>query len=380
MPAYTTTLLTVKGEVRKANLTLDEKGLLTVEAIQKYLRKKEAPEPIGSVPDKTANLVLTFFGYKKGKSDTQNMTGLPAALKSPTLFGDVLIIAAAKHWSLPVPYLPAAWDAFKEAIEDNEEEEVEGDVEEVEEVEEEADDVEEEEEEGIDEEEPAEEEDEDGFQDDGFDDGEDMKPEPVVTRRSKAIPVNLTIDTAAFKEELPLDTPATSYPIRQTCLKQLQFLAEWFEPEAIIRLEKAVLAASAAEAKKLYIPRNWKSTLFCDLYKSIARTVLWNIHPISPIGNQRLLERCREGEFTLDNIPTMTAYDMFPEHWRELADKLLVREQKILEGNKSRATDEYKCKRCNKRECTYYEMQTRSADEPTTIFISCLNCGQRWRH
>jgi hypothetical protein len=382
MPAYTTTLLTVKGEVRKANLTLDEKGLLTVEAIQKYLRKKEAPEPIGSVSDKTANLVLTFFGYKKGKSDTQNMTGLPAALKSPTLFGDVLIIAAAKHWSLPVPYLPAAWDAFKEAIEENEEEEAEGEAEEAEEgdAEEEADDVEEEEEEAIDEEEPAEEDDEDGFQDDGFDDGEDMKPEPVVTRRSKAMPVNLTMDTAAFKEELPLDTPATSYPIRQTCLKQLQFLAEWFDTEAIIRLEKAVLAASAAEAKKLYIPRNWKSTLFCDLYKSIARTVLWNIHPKSPIGNRRLLERCKEGEFPLDNIPTMTAYDMFPEHWRELADKLLVREQKILEGNKSRATDEYKCKRCGKRECTYYEMQTRSADEPTTIFISCLNCGQRWRH
>lgn len=383
MPTYTTTLLTVKGEVRKANLVLDEKGMLTVDAVQKYLRKKEAPEPIGSISDKSANLVLTFFGYKKGKSDTQNMTALPASLKNPTLFGDIVIVASLKHWSLPVPYLPTAWESFKEGLAEdddtgNEEEGGEEGEEEAEE-EEEVDEKEEEEEQ---EEEEVEEKDEeeDEFQDDGFDDGDDMKPEPVVTRRSKAIPVNLTIDTAAFKEELPLDTPASSHIIRQTCLKQLQFLIKWFDAGSIESLEKAVLAAAAAEAKKLYIPRNWKSPLFCDLYKSIARSILWNIHPASPIGNGRLLERCREGEFPLEQIPTMSAYDMFPEHWQTLADKLLMREQKILEGNKSRATDEYKCNRCHKRECTYYEMQTRSADEPTTIFISCLNCGKHWRH
>jgi DNA-directed RNA polymerase subunit M/transcription elongation factor TFIIS len=62
-----------------------------------------------------------------------------------------------------------------------------------------------------------------------------------------------------------------------------------------------------------------------------------------------------------------------------LMDKLLQREQKILEGNKSRATDQFKCRRCGKRECTYYELQTRSADEPMTCFISCLNCGKEWR-
>jgi transcription elongation factor S-II len=28
---------------------------------------------------------------------------------------------------------------------------------------------------------------------------------------------------------------------------------------------------------------------------------------------------------------------------------------------------------------TYYEMQTRSADEPMTVFVSCLNCGKNWK-
>jgi transcription elongation factor S-II len=32
------------------------------------------------------------------------------------------------------------------------------------------------------------------------------------------------------------------------------------------------------------------------------------------------------------------------------------------------ATDIFKCGRCKQRKCTYYQMQTRSADEPMTTF------------
>jgi transcription elongation factor S-II len=157
-------------------------------------------------------------------------------------------------------------------------------------------------------------------------------------------------------------------------------LSPQFDSDAIRKLEVALLVHVTELAKKHYIPRNWKASPFCDLYRTQLRALLWNIHPKSPIGNSRLLQRCLDGEFPLEQIPTMSAYDMFPEQWQQLADKQLVREQKILEGNKSQATDEYKCNRCHKRECTYYEQQTRSADEPMTIFITCLNCGKRWKH
>lgn len=48
--------------------------------------------------------------------------------------------------------------------------------------------------------------------------------------------------------------------------------------------------------------------------------------------------------------------------------------------NKQEAsTDMFKCGKCKERKCTYYQMQTRSADEPLTTFVSCVNCGNRWR-
>ena len=32
-----------------------------------------------------------------------------------------------------------------------------------------------------------------------------------------------------------------------------------------------------------------------------------------------------------------------------------------------------------KKKCTYYQLQTRSADEPMTTFITCLNCNNKWK-
>jgi transcription elongation factor S-II len=42
-------------------------------------------------------------------------------------------------------------------------------------------------------------------------------------------------------------------------------------------------------------------------------------------------------------------------------------------------TDQFKCGRCGKRRCKYYQLQTRSADEPMTTFVTCVNCGNRWK-
>jgi transcription elongation factor S-II len=39
----------------------------------------------------------------------------------------------------------------------------------------------------------------------------------------------------------------------------------------------------------------------------------------------------------------------------------------------------FKCNRCKSYKTTYYEMQTRSADEPMTVFITCHNCDTRWK-
>jgi transcription elongation factor S-II len=40
---------------------------------------------------------------------------------------------------------------------------------------------------------------------------------------------------------------------------------------------------------------------------------------------------------------------------------------------------EFQCKRCKGTKTSHYSMQTRSSDEPMTVFVCCLTCGNRWR-
>jgi len=370
MTSLSTVVLSTKGEVRKANLTLTSDGTLTIENIQKYLKKKELPEQLCYYEHD--HKLIFLFGYSKGKKGTENKTELPEPHSGITMFGDALVVVSlGSQWSQPIPFTTEQWANFiQEAGEEEEEEEEEEDADEdVEDVisEDDATSVKDDFEES------------DSEKDLLPDKEEDVEEDvPVVVKRRRA-PVFAKVDTSALKEEISIDSEAESQPLRTQCLKALSFLDDFFPQEEIRSLEKGIFEAAFQYSQKQYIPRNWKTPAFREVYRQILRSILSNLHPQSPVQNTRLLTRVKEGEFTLYEIPFMSSYEMFPEKWFALKDKLLQREQKILEGNKSRATDQFKCRRCQKRECTYYELQTRSADEPMTIFITCLNCGKEWR-
>ena len=355
MASLSTVLLSSKGEVRKANLTLTEDRALTMENIQKYFKKKEVPEMVCHYEHNDKNIFI--LGYQTGKKGKESKMELPEPHSGVVLYGDALAVASLTHsWENPIPYTTDQWTAL---IQEEEEEEEEEEVEEE------------------DDEKSVKDEEEDKEEVEEIIEEEEDEP-PVVVKKRRA-PVYAKVDTAALKEEISIESGPDSHPLRTKCLNNLSFLEAEFGKEEVVQLEKGIFEAAYQYAQKQYIARNWKTETFCEVYRQMVRSVFSNLHPASPVKNTRLLTRVKEGEFPLSTVPFMTAYEMYPERWFALKDKLLQREQKILEGNKSRATDQFKCRRCQKRECTYYELQTRSADEPMTIFITCLNCGKEWR-
>lgn len=67
----------------------------------------------------------------------------------------------------------------------------------------------------------------------------------------------------------------------------------------------------------------------------------------------------------------------------ELERERLLKEKNIFEAQGAKPplaeTEMFRCGKCKQRKCTYYQMQTRSADEPMTTFVTCVNCGNRWK-
>ena len=102
-----------------------------------------------------------------------------------------------------------------------------------------------------------------------------------------------------------------------------------------------------------------------------------NIDPTSYVGNKTLIDRIRSGEVNVSRIASMYPSDLFPERWEKAKKRLaLARKHKQRVGFKS---DQFVCGRCKRKNCTYYQLQTRSADEPITTFVTCLHCGNGWR-
>ena len=131
-------------------------------------------------------------------------------------------------------------------------------------------------------------------------------------------------------------------------------------------------AIMRADAKQII--KKWDNAGFCELYIEKLRTILWNL-----ANDKALAEQCRTHLIDTSNIAFMTHQHYNPNHWLTY-----IEEKKKKDDAKSKltieaSTDKFTCSKCKSKKCTYYELQTRSADEPVTIFITCLVCDKRWK-
>ena len=76
----------------------------------------------------------------------------------------------------------------------------------------------------------------------------------------------------------------------------------------------------------------------------------------------------------------MTHQELEPEKWKDLIDQKIKRDASKFVTNIQATTDMFTCRKCKSKRSTFYEMQTRSADEPATIFVTCLDCGTMKKH
>ncbi|XP_048008203.1 transcription elongation factor A protein 3 isoform X18 [Megalobrama amblycephala] len=113
-------------------------------------------------------------------------------------------------------------------------------------------------------------------------------------------------------------------------------------------------------------------------YKNRVRSRISNLKDPK---NPNLRKNVLAGAIELSRIATMTAEEMASDELKQLRNVLTqeaIREHQMAKTGGT-TTDLLQCGKCRKKNCTYNQVQTRSADEPMTTFVLCNECGNRWK-
>lgn len=146
------------------------------------------------------------------------------------------------------------------------------------------------------------------------------------------------------------------------------------DEKACKNLEIGIYNYTLKEANNRKVVKKWDNPYFVQIYTNQLRSIYFNLQKIPCLRDQ--LEK---GEVKAHKIAFMTHQEMAPEKWDPLIQLKIKRDKNKYETNMEAATDTFKCRKCRTNKCTYYQLQTRSADEPMTTFVTCLECGNRWK-
>ncbi|XP_041068819.1 transcription elongation factor A protein 3 [Carcharodon carcharias] len=113
-------------------------------------------------------------------------------------------------------------------------------------------------------------------------------------------------------------------------------------------------------------------------YKNRVRSRISNLKDPK---NPNLRKNVLAGAIDLLHLARMTAEEMASDELKELRNvitKEAIREHQMAKTGGTHSSL-FQCGKCKKKNCTYNQVQTRSADEPMTTFVLCNECGNRWK-
>ena len=145
-----------------------------------------------------------------------------------------------------------------------------------------------------------------------------------------------------------------------------------------INIEKSIFNWTIKQAKKTSTLPAWENKLFKDHYKRKYVSILYNFNN----NTNNLKDRIISGEVKTKTIAFLKPYEIHPSG----PYATTIEEHKVSDYKKQLAGDAsmeckgmFQCARCKLYKTTYYQLQTRSADEPMTTFVTCFNCNKKWK-
>lgn len=142
-------------------------------------------------------------------------------------------------------------------------------------------------------------------------------------------------------------------------------------------LEKATWNHAVMFCKKKDLALNWDNAAFRNAYTQKVLGVRY-------VARERpeVLQKYIGLDPTLKAFVNAKPWELWPEKWEKAFEDAARRAIRTTDASamdpKLMPDGILKC-RCGSMKTSYYEMQTRSADEPMTVFARCHVCSNRWK-
>lgn len=146
-------------------------------------------------------------------------------------------------------------------------------------------------------------------------------------------------------------------------------------------LETALLQSVNKQSIQDGIDVDWGNRVFWNMYRNKAISVYENLRGEQSYvkNDQNWLAKIQSGEMTPTEFIQLNTVDVCPSRWKETMQKIIELEKKLYSRNMAGSVRRY-CRSCKKEtKCEEFQLQTRSADEPMTTFVTCLECDKKWK-
>lgn len=166
------------------------------------------------------------------------------------------------------------------------------------------------------------------------------------------------------------------YHKRQYCIDKFSSIFDLVVDNPIVlNLEKGIFNETIKYCKEKSIELKWSNINFSKKYSQLARKILANI-TYTPNANE-VKQKILKNIWPPETIAAKTHQELHPEYYEKL--KLKIMEKHINKNTEQEHDGFFTCGKCKSKKTTYTQAQTRSADEPMTTFVTCLNCENRWK-
>lgn len=150
-----------------------------------------------------------------------------------------------------------------------------------------------------------------------------------------------------------------------------KLLSEYFDHKCGVQIEKGLYDYAEQFCKS----NNNNLTMAIAIYKDCSHNLIYNLEKNHATIKEikKLIEKKKYNAY---NLAFLKPEELDKDNW----NKIISRKDTTEKTRKNRPTIDWKpCRVCKNTRYEFYQLQTRSADEPMTTFYNCVQCDKTYK-